>query len=45
MQSMVTAQVLLHQNAKVYHIETSQLICRDCQLTDFYVMETLALNE
>ena len=28
-----------------HHIETSQLICRANQLTGFYMMATLAVNE
>ena len=28
-----------------HHIETSQLICREKQLTGFYIMATLAFNE
>ena len=36
---------LLIKHQSFYHVETSQLICRTNQLTDFNLMATLSFNE
>ena len=39
------AHNLLIKRQSCHHIETRQLICSANQLTDFYLMATLAFNE
>ena len=43
--SMMIVKCIKQLNASDALIETSQLICRANQLTDFYMMATLAFNE
>ena len=48
LRNSVNCDILKHELIKrqsCHHIETSQLICRASQLTGFYVMATLALND
>ena len=41
----IPTQSWLIKRQSCHHIETSQLICRANQLTGFYMVATLALNE